>query len=434
MLIYKSSKKEGSFFSEKEIFDLCETSLKKLELENKRILCIIPDTTRSGPTDFLFKTVSSILTNFVKKIDFMIALGTHPQMEKEKIYKFLSINEAEKKTIYKDINIFQHQWDNPEELKNIGIISKKEISNISNGFLSEDIPVTINKKIFDYDELITLGPVFPHEVVGFSGGYKYLFPGISGPEFLHKFHWLGALITNPKINGFKDTPVRQTINKAVSLIDIPITNMCYVVKDKKIVGFYIGDNSAWSQAADFSAVINIKYVEKPFRTVLSISPKMYEEIWTAGKCMYKLEPVVEDGGTLIIYAPHIKEISSMHGNNIKQIGYHTKDYFLKQMEKFKNIPGGILAHSTHVKGIGTFENNIEKPRINVILATGIDEEECKKINLGYMDYKKINIDDYKNKEEQGILLVENAGEILYRLTKGRIPDMDNVVKKEGENK
>ncbi|MCL4377990.1 MAG: lactate racemase domain-containing protein [Actinobacteria bacterium] len=416
MIIYKNNKKEESCFSEEEIFDLCEDSLKRAGLTNKRVLCIIPDTTRSGPTDFLFKTVSKILSGFTKKADFIIALGTHPRMEKEKIYGFLSINEDEKRTIYKNTNIFQHQWDNPEQLKSLGIISKDEISEISNGLLSEDIPVTINKKVFDYDEILTLGPVFPHEVVGFSGGYKYLFPGISGPEFLHRFHWLGALITNTGINGFKDTPVRQTINKAVSLINIPITNMCYVVRDKKIAGFYIGDNSAWSEAADFSACINIKYVEKPFHTVLSISPKMYEELWTAGKCMYKLEPVVENNGTLIIYAPHIKEVSVMHGKYIKQIGYHTRDYFLKQMDKFKDIPGGTLAHSTHVKGLGTFENGIEKPRVNVVLATGISEEECRKINLDYMDYRKINIEDYKNKEEQGILVVENAGEILYRLT------------------
>jgi nickel-dependent lactate racemase len=420
MIIYQNNKQEG-FFSEEEILDLCQNSLKKLSFKNKKILCIIPDPTRSGPTDFLFKTISKILSEYVKKIDFIIALGTHPQIEKEKIYRFLSVTENEKNTIYKNTDIFQHDWNNSEQLQNIGIISKDEIYKISHGLLTEDIPITINKLIFNYDEILILGPVFPHEVVGFSGGYKYLFPGIAGPEFLHKFHWLGALITNPRINGFKDTPVRQTINKAVELLNIPVTNMCYVVRDKKIVGFYIGDNAAWEQAADFSACINIKYVEKPFKTVLSISPEMYEEIWTAGKCMYKLEPVVEDNGTLIIYAPHIKEVSVMHGKYIKQIGYHTRDYFLKQMDKFKNIPGGILAHSTHVKGIGTFENGIEKPRINVILATGISEEECKKINLGYMNYRKININDYRNKEDQGILVVENAGEILYKLTRDRIP-------------
>ena len=131
--------------------------------------------------------------------------------------------------------------------------------------------------------------------------------------------------------------------------------------------------------------------------------------------MYKLEPVVADGGELIIYGKHVEEVSFTHGEMISKIGYHVRDYFLKQMDKFTDIPGGILAHSTHVRGMGTFEDGIEKPRVQVTLATGIPEEKCKEINLGYRDPDSINPDDWKNREDEGVLLVENAGEILYRL-------------------
>ena len=420
-------KSKNNGFTTKELEDLCIKGIKDKKFQDKKVLVIIPDSTRSGPTDFFFKTLCSFLSPKVKKLDFMIALGTHPPMSEEKVNNYLNITSIEKKTKYKSINIFQHYWNDPTQLVHIGTIKKEEMKKISNGLMIEEIPVTINKRVFSYDQLILLGPVFPHEVVGFSGGYKYLFPGISGPEFLHKFHWLGALITNPKINGIKNTPVRKAINKATSFLKIPKTLFCYVVdRDKKVIGLYIGNKSAWLKACDLSAKINIKYVEKSFHTVLSIAPLMYEDIWTAGKCMYKLEPIVEDNGTLIIYAPHIKEISYTHGKYIKKVGYHTRDYFLKQMDKFKNIPGAILAHSTHVKGIGTFKNGIEKPRINVVLATGISEEECKKINLGYMDYTKIKIKDYSNKEDKGILLVENAGEILFRLKSGKVPDIDKL--------
>jgi nickel-dependent lactate racemase len=144
---------------------------------------------------------------------------------------------------------------------------------------------------------------------------------------------------------------------------------------------------------------------------------MYDEIWTAGKCMYKMEPVVADGGDLIIYAPHVDEVSFTHGKYIEKIGYHVRDYFMKQMGKFKGIPGGVMAHSTHVKGIGTFENGVEKPRVNVILATKITPARCKKINLGYMDPAKINPKDYEGRESEGILCVPKAGEMLYRLAK-----------------
>ena len=191
-------------------------------------------------------------------------------------------------------------------------------------------------------------------------------------------------------------------------------------------GIFIGDCvEAWEKAAELSGKVHIVYKDKPYETVLGIAPKMYDDMWTAGKVMYKLEPIVADGGTLIIYAPHIGEISYTHGENIEQVGYHTRDYFLKQMDKFAGIPRAVLAHSTHVKGIGTYIDGVEKPRINVVLATGISKGCCEKVNLGYMDYKQINTADYENREDEGVLVVQNAGEVLHRLSGGYIPSIPN---------
>jgi hypothetical protein len=131
--------------------------------------------------------------------------------------------------------------------------------------------------------------------------------------------------------------------------------------------------------------------------------------------MYKLEQVVADGGDLIIYAPHITEVSVSHGDIIEKIGYHVRDYFVKQPHRFMDIPGGVMAHSTHVRGVGTYEHGVEQGRINVILATGISEATCRKINLGYRDPATINIEDYIDREDEGILYVPKAGEMLYRL-------------------
>jgi len=415
-----------TFFSDAELADLCVKGLKKSNFNGKKILAIIPDTTRSGPIKLIFRAICDALQPQAGQVDFIIALGTHPEMSEEKINAHLGLTAAERSGKFRDVGIFQHRWSHSEELRQIGVITAARMAEISAGLLREDIPVTINKKVFDYQELILVGPVFPHEVVGFSGGYKYLFPGIAGPQFLHKFHWLGALITNPKINGTKDTPVRRALNEAALFLDIPITNISYVVKEKKAYGLYIGGQEAWSAAADLSSRLNIRYVEKSFHTVLSMAPEMYEDIWTAGKCMYKLEPVVADKGTLIIYAPHITEVSYTHGDDIKKVGYHTRDFFLKQWDKFKDISGAILAHSTHVKGIGAFRDGREEPRVNVVLATGIPEAECRRINLGYLDFRKINIADYTGEEDQGVLKVENAGEILFRLADGTVPDIDRL--------
>ena len=131
--------------------------------------------------------------------------------------------------------------------------------------------------------------------------------------------------------------------------------------------------------------------------------------------MYKLEPVLADGGELIIYAPHVSEVCVTHHDTIMEIGYHCRDYFLKQWDKYKDYPWGVIAHSTHVRGIGSFENGVEKCRAQVTLATQIPEEVCRKINLGYRDPASIRVEDYANQEDEGVLLVPKAGEMLYHL-------------------
>jgi nickel-dependent lactate racemase len=276
--------------------------------------------------------------------------------------------------------------------------------------------VTINKLIFAYDLVLVCGPVFPHEVVGFSGGNKYFFPGISGPEVINFTHWLGALITSYDIIGTKHTPVRAVIDRAAAMIDMPKMACCFVVKGYDLHGLYLGEmKEAWAEAATLSAQINIHYEARPFNKVLAIMPDLYDDIWTAAKGMYKMEPVIADGGEVIIYAPHINEVSYSHGADIDEIGYHVRDYFVKQWERFRDKPWGVLAHSTHVRGQGIFANGVETPRIQVTLATGIPPERCRQINLGYRDPATINLAEWQNREDEGILVVPRAGELLYRL-------------------
>ena len=315
-------------------------------------------------------------------------------------------------------HIYNHEWQDPANFALIGTIPANEIGQITDGLMSQDVPVSLNKLIFDYDQLIICGPVFPHEVVGFSGGNKYFFPGIAGPEIINFTHWLGAVITNYKVIGAGYTPVRAVIDRAASFIDRPKACFALVVTHAGLAGMYFGSpEEAWQAAADLSAQTHIVYVDKPFQRVLSIMPEMYDDLWTAAKGMYKMEPVVADGGEVVIYAPHITEVSYTHGKLIDEIGYHCRDYFLKQWDKFKDYPGGVLAHSTHVKGLGTYDplTGIETPRIRVTLATGIPAERCARINLGYLDPKKINLKEWEDREDEGILVVQRAGEMLYRL-------------------
>jgi nickel-dependent lactate racemase len=409
--------KRGSGLDAGQVAELVSRTCKPEDYRNKRVLLIVPDGTRTAPVGLVFKELHSQLGSVTKAFDVLIALGTHQPMSEAAICERLEISEAERGGGYRRVKLLNHAWNNPAALQQVGTLPADEISKLSDGLFSMDVKVEINKALFDYDQVIIVGPVFPHEVVGFSGGNKYLFPGVGGPEILNFFHWLGAVVTNPMIIGNKWTPVRKVVDRAGAMVKLNKLCFCMVVDPQKnLSGLFAGTpEDAWDKASDLSKEIHITYKRKAYHTILSCAPPMYDELWTAGKCMYKLEPVLSDGGELIIYAPHLKEVCVSHGSHIEEIGYHCRDYFLKQWDKFKNVPWGVLAHSTHVRGIGAFENGVEKCRADVTLATQISPETCRRINLGYRDPNSIRKEDFGNREDEGILLVPKAGEMLFQL-------------------
>jgi nickel-dependent lactate racemase len=409
---------DEGFLTESEIRALMSAALAKVDLNGKKVLIIIPDSTRTAPIPLFFRLFHDLLWGHVKTLNYLVALGTHPSMSEEALNKLAGVTPHERETTYAGVQIFNHDWDSPDTLAEIGTIPAEDIERLSEGMLSQEVAVTINRMVFDYDQIIILGPVFPHEVAGFSGGNKYFFPGISGPEVINFTHWLGALMTSKRIIGTPNTPIRAVIDRAVSFIDVPTLCFALVVMHDGLAGLYIGPPKiAWKQAAALSARRHILYMDKPFKRVLSIVPEIYDDLWTAAKGMYKLEPIIADGGEVVIYAPHITEISYTHGEIINQIGYHVRDYFVKQWNRFKDYPWGVLAHSTHLRGVGDFdlESGVERPRINVTLASGITRDRCERVNLGYLDPSTIDVSEWESRENEGILVVHKAGETLYRL-------------------
>lgn len=407
----------GGSLTAEQVADVLAQACPAKNYRGKKVLLIVPDGTRSAPVGLLFQTLFRQIAPVTGAFDVLIALGTHQPMSEAAICQRLEISEAQRRSTYAGVTFHNHAWNNPAALQKIGSIPAAEIAKLTDGLFAMDVAVEINRLVFDYDQVIIIGPVFPHEVVGFSGGNKYLFPGVGGPEILNFFHWLGAVVTNPMIIGTKWTPVRKVVDRAGAMVKVDKLCFCLAVDPaKNLAGLVAGTpEAAWDAASEMSRKIHITVKDHPFHTILSCAPAMYDEIWTAGKCMYKLEPVLADGGELIIYAPHISEVCVSHGDTIEKVGYHCRDYFLKQWDKFKHYPWGVLAHSTHVRGIGTYENGVEHCRARVTLATQIPREKCEQINLGYRDPKSINVEDYANREDEGVLLVRKAGEMLYQL-------------------
>ena len=399
-----------------EVRDVLAVALAQARLDGKRILVIIPDGTRSGPVDLFFRLLYELLGGRAAALDYLIALGTHEPMAAEAIHRRLGVTPEELAGRYAGVRVFNHNWKDAAALQSLGVIPADEMAALSQGHLSLAVPVALNRMVLDYDLLLVCGPVSPHEVVGFSGGNKYFFPGIAGPPMIDATHWLGALVTSFHIIGTKHTPVRAVIDRAASFIPVPRLGCCFVVKDGGVAGVYAGSvEEAWSRAADLSARLHVVYAERPFQRVLSVMPRMYDDLWTAAKGMYKVEPVVADGGEVVIYAPHITEISYTHGRIIDDIGYHVRDYFVQQWERFRHYPWGVLAHSTHLRGLGTYADGVEQPRIRVTLATGIPPERCARVNLGYRDPASIRPEEWAGREQEGLLLVPHAGEMLYRI-------------------
>ncbi len=402
-----------------QIEEIIANGVDSLALNGKRVLVIVPDSTRTMPVGLFFRLLVKHLRPNAKEIAFLIALGTHPPMREDAILRMFGLTREERTNEYGDVAILNHAWQDANALVTLGEIPAEDIAQLSRGLLHQAAPVRLNKMVVEYDEVIICGPVFPHEVVGFSGGNKYFFPGIAGQDIIDLTHWLGALITSYEIIGTKNTPVRAVIDRAASLIPSSRHAFCALVTNEGVADLYFGTpEDAWSRAAERSAELHIQWKEKPYDRVLAALPEMYDELWVGAKGMYKTEPIIADGGEVIIYAPHLREISVVHGTLIRQIGYHVRDYFVKQWDAYKQIPWGVLAHSTHVRGVGSFEKGREEPRIRVTLATQIPPEECRAVNLGYCDPASIDIQEWENSKDERTLYVPHAGEYLYRLKNG----------------
>ena len=409
----------GSALSDEQVRAIIAPAAERMRPESKRVLVIIPDHTRTCPLPLIVRELHSAIAPRAAALDFLIALGTHPPLSASAVDKLLGIAPGKRNDVLPASGVFNHEWKNPDLLQKIGSFRAEQVAEYlspENARFARDIDVTINKRLFDYDIVLIAGPVFPHEVVGYSGGAKYFFPGICGEELLNFFHWMGALVTIPRIIGVKDTPVRAMLHKATDMLEMEKWALSMVVEGDDLAGVYFGTvPRSWSAAVELSEQVHVIHTDRPYDSVLSRAPEMYDDLWTGGKCMYKLECVVADGGELIIYAPHIREVAAVHGKIIEEIGYHSLPYFTKQWDKFKDYPWGVLAHSTHVRGIGEYENGVERPRVKVTLATGIPEELCKRINMGYRDPGSINVADWEHREDPGRLYVPKAGEMLYRL-------------------
>jgi nickel-dependent lactate racemase len=401
-----------------EVAAFVRDQLAAVDLDGRSLCVIVPDGTRSCPMPLLLGAVHDAVHGRVSRLTVLVALGTHPRMGEAELSAHLGHPPGRFADRYPGATVLDHRWWDPDTFAHVGTIGADRIAELSGGRLSRPVPVRLNRAVVEHDVTLIVGPVFPHEVVGFSGGNKYLFPGVSSQEVIDVSHWLGALISSATIIGTRGTtPVRALIDDAAALVPGERLAFCVAVRSgsTQLHSIAFGEpRAAWAAAADVAAETHVRYLDAPVRRVLSIVPPMYPDMWTAAKGFYKVEPVVADGGQVVLYAPHVTEISSSHPE-IEQVGYHCRDYFVKQWDRFRLVPWGVLAHSTHLRGAGTYDGTtgVERGRVTVTLATGIPAERVRAVNLDHLDPAEVDPEAWA--ADPDTMVVPHAGEDLFRL-------------------
>ena len=396
--------------------EIIHEALKEIQ-PHERVLAIISDKTRDDNTDQLFPIVNRFLTDLgVAKFDALVAQGTHPPMTQAQKLAKIGIPDFAGR-------IFDHCWDRADEIVTLGELSLETVRSLTGGLIERAVPVTINKLLSAgvYDTVLVFGATVPHEVAGFAGGAKYFFPGVAGPELTHTTHWLGALAGIENTIGEVETPTRKLIEAAVELVPARIISLNAVVSrgaDGKLITYalFAGDiKDAFRRAAAVSREVHIRYTGRKYKRVIALLDPHYDELWFGGKASYKLGAIIQDGGELIIFAPHLTKLSETHGALIEKYGYapleSVRDMLGVSEELRENLC--IAAHLAHVAYAGrTDDDGNIVPRYRITMASGLDEQTCKRVNLGYLDYRTFDYDT----TDPDTFVVNHAGRDLYKVS------------------
>jgi nickel-dependent lactate racemase len=386
-----------------------------------RVLAVIPDKTRDDNTDLLFPMLSQELAaRRAAQFDALVAQGTHPPMSEAEKRAKIGAGTAEMPLLGR---IFDHHWDRASDLMTLGTLSADEIARLTNGLMRQDVPVQLNGLLApgNYDFIFVAGAVVPHEVAGFAGGAKYFFPGVAGPELTHLTHWLGALATIERVIGRVETPTRHVIEAAADRVTTPVVAFTSV-STRTPDGLHThalftgGLRETVRQAAAVSSQVHIRYVDRRYRRVVAILDEHYDEMWVGGKASYKLGAIIENGGELVVYAPHLKGISTTHGAMIEKYGYAPLETVREMVEGSDELRANlcVAAHLAHVSYAGRIGANGQvEPRYRITLASGIPEDICRRVKLGFADWGSVDLDAARR--DPDTLVVDHAGRDLYLL-------------------
>jgi len=391
----------------KGLFEAC----KKMETKgkHKNILVIPPDFTR-------FHSKAGILTSYAyeylgaKLTDILPALGTHTPMTELEISKMFP---AVPHSLFRE-----HEWK--EDLVTLGTVPGEFVSEQTEGKLDFDWPAQVNSLLVegDFDLILSIGQVVPHEVVGMANYNKNIFIGTGGSEGINKSHFIGAVYGMERMMGRADTPVRRVLNYASDNFasKLPIVYVQTVIgmdDNGELVtrGLFIGDDyECFEKASELSLKVNFKMLDKPLKKVIVyLDPEEFRSTWLGNKSIYRTRMAIADGGELIILAPGVKEFGEDPEIDrlIRKYGYFGTEKTLDFVNKNEELQNslGAAAHLIHGSAEGRF---------SVTYCPGyLSRNEIESVNFKYASLEEMLEKFNPEKLNDGFNTLSNGEEIYY---------------------
>ncbi len=377
--------------------------------EKKKILIIPPDFTR-------FHSRAGEITEYAyqfygdKVTDILPALGTHFPMKEKEIKK-----------MFGEIPLYlfkEHDWRN--DVVKVGEVPAEFVEKVSEGKINRPFPVQINKLLVEgnYDLILSIGQVVPHEVIGMANYNKNIFVGTGGAESINNSHFLGAVYGMERIMGKADTPVRAVLNYASDNItnDLPIVYIQTVLSRgddgrMKLNGVFSGyDAECFYEASKLSLKVNFEVLDKPLKkVVVYLDPEEFKSTWLGNKSIYRTRMAIADGGELIVLAPGLKEFGEDKEIDrlIRKYGYTTTPEVLEAVENNDDLKNNLsaAAHLIH----GSSEN-----RFKITYCPGnLSKEEIESVNFSYANLDEMIKKYNPDKLDEGYNVMPDGEEIFY---------------------
>ena len=388
-------------------------ALEKMGKKHK-VLAIPPDYTRlpsrAGElTEFAWQFYGDALT------DVLPALGTHSPMTEHQISHMFGTLPASL--------IREHDWRN--DVVTVGTVPAEFVKEVSGGAVEFPWPAQVNKLLVegDFDLILSIGQVVPHEVVGMANYNKNIFVGTGGVEGINKSHFVGAAYGMERMMGHADTPVRRIFNYASEHFTqhLPIVYVQTVVGlDKKdgIVktrGMFIGDDyEVFDKAAQLALLVNFDLLEKPLKKiVVYLDPTEFKSTWLGNKSVYRTRMAIADEGELIILAPALKEFGEDKEIDrlIRKYGYFGTPQTLKACDENEELRNNLsaAAHLIHGSSEGRF---------SITYCPGKDPEnltraEIESVGFNYADIDEVSAKYDPKKLRDGYCIMPDGEEIFY---------------------